>query len=59
MNEYRQNLADRVIAIYGLENPIAIQFVEMCEKWEVNDWNDNILRILAESHEKEPYFDED
>jgi len=59
MNTYRENLADRMIAIYGLENPIVIQFVEMCEKWEVNDWNDTILRILVETHEKEPYFEEE
>lgn len=59
MNAYRENLADRMIAIYGLENPIVIQFVEMCEEWEVNDWNDAILRILVEAHEEEPYFEED
>lgn len=59
MNTYRENLADRMIAIYGLENPIVIQFVEMCEEWEVNDWNDTILRILVEAHEEEPYFEEE
>jgi len=59
MNEYRQNLADRMIDIYGLENPIVVDFVRMCEEWEVNDWNDSILRILVEVHEDDPIYDED
>lgn len=55
----RENLIDRMIAIYGLENPIVIEFAEWCERWEENEWNNKALTILVEAHEAEPYFEED
>lgn len=59
MTTYRENLLDRMIAIYGLEDPIVVQFAGMCEKYADNDWNDDVLRILVEAHEADPVFEED
>ena len=59
MTTYRENLLDRMIAIYGLEDPIVIQFAGMCEKYTDNAWNDDILRLLVEAHEADPVFEED
>ncbi len=59
MSVYRENLIDRMCHIYGLENPIVIEFARMCEKWEENEWNNKVLRILVEAHEAEPYKEED
>jgi hypothetical protein len=59
MTTYRENLLDRLIAIYGLENPIVIQFAQMCERYANNAWNDDILRLLVEAHEADPVFEED
>ena len=59
MSAYRENLIDRMIAIYGFENPIVIEFAEWCERQEENDWNNKMLTILVEAHEAEPYFEED
>lgn len=59
MNEIRENYIDRMIAIYGMENPIVIQFCHLCETWEENEWNDKILRLLVEAHEADPYREED
>ena len=55
MNEIRENLIDRMIKIYGYENPIVIQFCHLCETWEDTNWNNSILRLLVESHEDDPY----
>ena len=52
----RENLMDRMIRIYGYENPIVIQFCRLCEEWEENDWNDKVLTILVEAHEAENGF---
>lgn len=54
MTEYRESLLDRMCALYNLEHPCVVQFAEMCERWEVNYWNDYILRILTEAHEADP-----
>jgi len=59
MTTYRKNLLDRMIAIYGLENPIVIEFTWMCEKYGENSWNDDFLRLLVEAHEADPAFEED
>ena len=59
MTTYREKLLDRLIAIYGLENPIVIQFADMCEKYGDNAFNDDILRLLVDAHEADPVFKED
>lgn len=59
MTAYRENLIDRMIAIYGLENPIVIEFARLCEDWEENEWNNKVLTILVEAHEAEAYFEKD
>ena len=59
MTTYREHLIDRMTHIYGLENPIVIQFANMCEKYVDNAWNDDVLRLLVEAHEKDPVFKED
>ena len=59
MTNYRENLVDRLCCIYGLENPIVIDFCCMCENWEVNDWNDKALTILVEAHEADPMIFEE
>lgn len=55
MSEIRENYIDRMIAIYGLENPIVIEFCRLCENWEDNSWNNKILQLLVEAHEADPY----
>lgn len=59
MTAYREHLIDRMINIYGLEDPIVIQFAWMCERYADNSWNDDILRLLVEAHEADPVFEED
>jgi len=59
MTTYRESLLERMIAIYGLENPIVIQFADMCEKYGDNAFNDDILRLLVDAHEADPVFEED
>lgn len=60
MNELRENLIDRMIAIYGYEDKVVIQFCEMCDRLEDNEWNNKILSLLVEAHETRPYnLDED
>ena len=58
MTEFREDLMNRMIHIYGLENPIVIQFAQMYES-DNNSWNDMTLQILVEAHEASPFFDED
>lgn len=58
MTPYREELADRLIRLYGFENDITISFCKLCEQWEENEWNNKVLRILVEAHEAEPFFEE-
>ena len=59
MTAYRGHLINRLIHIYGFEDPIVIQFAEMCERYADNSWNDDVLRLLVEAHEADPVFEED
>lgn len=54
MNEMRENLIDRMIRIYGFENPIVIDFCRLCETWASGDQWDRALEILVEAHEADP-----
>lgn len=54
---YRENLIDRMIAIYGMEHNIVIHFAELCERWSDTPWNNECLRLMVEAHEAAPVFD--
>lgn len=51
--DIRENLIDEMIRIYGFENPITIEFAEMCEnpKWDIKT-----LKTILESHKLYPQF---
>lgn len=59
MTTYRKNLIDRMIALYGFENPIVIEFAKLCENWAESEWNNQCLRVAVEAHEANPYYEED
>ena len=59
MNSVRDNLLDRMIAIYGLEHQMTVQFAYLCEQWDENEWNDKVLTLLVESHEADPIYETD
>jgi len=56
MNAYRENLVDRMIKIYGFENPIVIEFCKLCER---SDWKDRELALLVLAHEADPVLGEE
>ena len=59
MSEYRKNLVDRMIHLYGFEHEIVILFANMAEKYtDSKEW-DNAMRLIVEAHEANPVIDED
>ena len=50
----REKLIDRMIRIYGFENPIVIEFCRLCEKWEDTNEKDRFLEVIVKSHEEFP-----
>ena len=59
MKHMRENLLDRLIKIYGFEQPIVIEFAKLCERMENIAIYDKALRVLVESHEEYPVLDTD
>ena len=55
MSQFRMDLIDRMIRIYGFESEIVISFCRLCESYSENRFNDQCLRILVEAHEASPY----
>lgn len=51
MTTYRESLIDRMINLYGYENPIVIEFAKLCENWPQAERYDTYLRVMVESHE--------
>jgi hypothetical protein len=52
----RENLIDRMIALYGFESPIVIEFARLCENWIGPN---SQLEMLVEAHEACPVYEED
>jgi len=49
----RENLINRMIRLYGFENPIVIEFAKLCERWI----GPNILlEAIVKAHEAHPYM---
>ena len=62
MNEFRNQLLDRMIRIYGFEHPLVVSFAEMCEKYtdeKSSAYWDKCLETVVDCHEKNPYFPEE
>ena len=60
MSKIREQLADRMIRLYGFENPITIDFCRLCEEWPVTEAYDSALATLVKCHEEAPlYFEEE
>ena len=53
----REKLIDRMIRIYGFENPIVIEFCGLCENWEDTNEKDRFLEAIVKSHEEFPQLD--
>ena len=53
----REKLIDRMVHIYGFENPIVIEFCKLCEAWKDIEDRDRLLEVIVESHEEYPQFD--
>ena len=54
MSNYCESLINRMINLYGYEHPAVIQFAELAER---GCCNDNVLRVIVESHETYPLKD--
>ena len=54
MNKIREQLADRMIRLYGFENPITIDFCRLCEECPNTEAYDSALATLVKCHEEEP-----
>lgn len=58
--DFRENLLDRMIRIYGFENPLVIEFANACNKYVNSAEWDKTLETIVKSHEETPYiFDEE
>lgn len=53
MSTKRQLLLNRMIHLYGENNPIVIEFLKLCNDYPASEWNDQCLLILVEAHEAE------
>ena len=54
MSDYRKNLVDRMIRLYGFESEIVVLFANMAEKYTDSKAWDNVMLMLVEAHEAHP-----
>ena len=59
MSDYRKNLIDRMIRLYGFEDEKVIDFANLCEKHTNSKEWDNVLWTLVITHEEFPVIDEE
>ena len=59
MTEFREMLLGRMIAIYGFEHQITIDFARMCETYPQGENWDKGLRVLVECHEEMPNIEDE
>ena len=53
----REKLIERMVHIYGFENPIVIEFCKLCEAWKDIEDRDRLLEVIVISHEAYPQLD--
>ena len=53
----REKLIDRMVRIYGFENPIVIDFCKLCEVWDDTEEMNRLLEVIVKSHEEFPQLD--
>ena len=58
MTNYRKNLVDRMIRLYGFENEITVMFANMAEKYVDSPEWDGAMEIIVEAHESLPAIEE-
>lgn len=51
MSEFRKMLLNRIIALYGENSSVALNFSNLCKYYSPSAWNDRCLQILVEAHE--------
>ena len=51
----REQLLDRMIRIYGFENPIVIEFARLIE----TKFSDHDLETIVKAHEEFPQFEDE
>ena len=56
MTNFRKDLVDRMIRLYGFENPMVIDFCFYAEGMPNNAWNNRTLELLVEAHEAEAKY---
>ena len=59
MTKMRENLINRMIHIYGFENPIVIDFCKICESFPETETYNKTLRTLVIVHEECPILEEE
>ena len=59
MTNFREKLVDRMIALYGFEHKLTVNFATLCEEWEDTEQNDLCLRVVVEVHEADPVTEEE
>ena len=59
MSNYRKILLDRVTRLYGFEDEKVVAFANLCEKYVNSKEWDNVLWMLATSHEQFPVTNEE
>lgn len=57
MDNFRMTLVGRMTKIYGLENPIVINFCHLVEDWAAGEeWN-TLLETIVKAHEEFPIME--
>lgn len=56
MIDRKEMLLDRMIAIYGFENPYVINFAKACESGK---FTEDVLEVVVRVHEANPHYDEE
>lgn len=54
MDAKRNELIDRMVRVYGFENPIVIKFCKACEGWAQDEHTTHLLEVIVIAHEQFP-----
>lgn len=58
MTKTREQLVDRMIAIYGFESPIVIEFAHLCETHSESNFENLFLEHIVKAHEEYPVLED-
>lgn len=59
MTQFKTDLVNRLVALYGEQSDIVTWFLNLCRVYDDSEYSSRLLRLTVEYHEADPFDDDE